>query len=231
MCLKESKSKKTLYLLLAFDLVLIVFISIFPENSKKYLKEFQLFTWLSLIKLLILSYINWKIYSSRKIPQQSFSLSHDYSIWFIIACGFFFLAFDDLLLIHENTDKLIHKVFSIQETNLTDRIDDTIILIYAILGILVLYSYRNELMKFGKSLPYFVIGYCFLFSKIVIDFITNKNDVVPKIISDEAILYKVNYVLAITEGGSKLLAETFFIFAFYLCFKLAAILKKQREKA
>ena len=104
-----------------------------------------------------------------------------------------------------------------EESGLTDRIDDLIVLIYAVLGILILYSYRNELLKFAKSLLYLVIGFLFLFIRIIIDFITNRNDVIPNIISNAELIPKVNEILALVEGSTKLLAETFFIFAFYLC--------------
>lgn len=221
----NNSSKRILYLLLAFDLILIVFITIFSDDPKKYFKEFQLFTWLSFIKLLIIAYLNWKIYSYKKPPGSKFDFNYDYSIWFTIALGFLFLAFDEVLLIHENTDKIIHIIFGMQETGLTDRIDDLIFLIYAILGILILYSYRNELMKFAKSIPYLVIGFFFLFLRTVIDFITNRNDIIPKLVSDENLIPRINETLAIIEESSKLLAETFFIFAFYLCLKQTRILK------
>ena len=62
------------------------------------------------------------------------------------------------------------------------------------------------------------MGFLFLFLRISIDFITNRNDVIPKIISDEILVSKLARVLPVIEGGSKLLAETFFIFVFYSCF-------------
>lgn len=214
-----NKGKFTvLLLLLLFDLILIVSISIFSDNPKEYFKEFNLFTWISFIKLLIISYLSWNIYTERKPPGGSFSFNNDHSIWFIVACGFIFLAFDELLSIHENVDKAIHKVLDMPETGLTDRIDDAIILIYATLGIAVLYSYKNELIKFAKSIPYLAVGFLFLFLRISIDFITNRDDVIPKIISDEILVSKLAIVLPVIEGGSKLLAETFFIFVFYSCF-------------
>ena len=209
----NNSPKRILYLLLAFDLILILCITTFSDDPKKYFKEFQLFTWLSFIKLLTVAYLNWKIYSHKKPAGTKLSFRDDYSIWFIIALGFLFLALDEVLLIHENTDKLIHILFGMEETGLTDRIDDLIVLIYAILGILILYSYRNELIKYSKSIPYLAIGFFFLFLRIVIDFITNRNDVIPRIVSDVNLILRVNEILAIIEGSTKLLAETFFIFA------------------
>lgn len=225
-----NKSKLiVLLLLLLFDLILIIPISIFSDSPKVYFKEFNLFTWISFIKLLIISYFSWNIYTYRRTPGGSFSFSNDHSVWFIATWGFIFLAFDELLLLHENADRLIHKVFGLPETGLTDRIDDAIILVYAMIGIAILYSYKNELMKFAKSIPYLVAGFVFLFLRTLIDFITNRNDVIPKIISDEMLVSKLTGVLPVVEGSSKLFAETFFIFAFYLCFTRMKFLKAGKQ--
>ena len=63
-------------------------------------------------------------------------------------------------------DKAIHKMLDMPETGLTDRIDDAIILIYATLGIAVLYSYKNELIKFGEIHTLLSGGFsCFYFSE------------------------------------------------------------------
>lgn len=56
-------------------------------------------------------------------------------VWAIIASGFLFLAADEVLRIHENLDQLIHYVFGLKETNLTDRIDDLIVGMYGLVGI------------------------------------------------------------------------------------------------
>ena len=223
----DKNPKRILYLLLAIDLLLIISISIFSDDPKKYFKELQLFTWLSFIKLLIISYINWKAYNIRRPRNSKIDFNKDHSIWFIISSGFLFLALDEVLLIHENTDKIIHKILKMKESGLTDRIDDLIVLIYALLGILILYSYRKELLKFAKSLTYLVIGFFLLFLRIIIDFITNRNDVIPNIISNAELIPKVNEILALVEGSTKLLAETFFIFAFYICLNEAKNLNKK----
>lgn len=210
-----------LNLLLIFDLILILCLIFFSDDPKKYFAEWHLITWISFIKLLAVAYINWNIFATRKDNNLNFSLNYGYSVWLIVAFGFLFLGLDEILLIHENSDKAIHKLFKLQETSFSDRIDDLIVLIYAMLGILILYSYKDELLKFTKAFPYLFIGFLFLFVRIFIDFITNRNDIIPLIINDDKSVKAVNYILALSEGTTKLIAETFFITAFYLCLKLS----------
>lgn len=218
---KNISHLHVLILLLIFDFVLIAFLIFFSDDPKKYFKEWHLITWISLIKLLTISYINWNIFATRKGNDASFNLTTNYSIWLIVAFGFLFLGLDEIFLIHENIDKLIHKLLKMQETSFSDRIDDLIVLIYAILGILILYSYKDELLKFTKAFSYLFIGFLFLFFRIFIDFITNRNDIIPLIINEDKLVKAINHILALSEGTTKLLAETFFITAFYLCLKLS----------
>ncbi|MDC0315523.1 hypothetical protein OAL32_01195 [Synechococcus sp. AH-551-G15] len=65
------------------------------------------------------------------------------SVWIFLAMGFAFLAMDDSFTFHERLDYAIHSAFGWEETRLSDRIDDVIVGIYAIIGaIFVFYSRR-----------------------------------------------------------------------------------------
>ena len=65
-------------------------------------------------------------------------------IWLLMAFGFFFLALDDAIKIHENIEKVVLKHFELAETAVSDRLDDVIIALYAAIGAGVLYICRSE---------------------------------------------------------------------------------------
>ena len=151
------------------------------------------------------------------------------AVWAIIALGFLFLAADDLFRIHENFDNLIHYVFNMQETGLTDRIDDIIIGLYGFIGIGVLIAYRDELIIYKKNLPFFILGFVTLFIMVALDVLTNRNDILPLVFDrDKAV---VLYVwLSLAEDSLKVMAEAFFILAFYAIFQKAKDMRDQGKR-
>lgn len=123
------------FLVLAIDLL----VSIIAFIIGKRLPKDILITIVSAIQLLATSMITWKIYKTRSSQHPSYHhITFSYFVWAIVAAGFLFLAIDEVVEIHEGIDKLIHKVFQIKETGLTDRIDDLIIGVYGLVGIGVL---------------------------------------------------------------------------------------------
>ena len=95
----------------------------------KHFGEFHFVTWFSFAQLLFLSVLSAKIFDIDVSGKTKHILRSAGFIWAIIAFGFFFLALDEIFLIHEIIDVAIHTVFNIEETGLTDRIDDVLILI------------------------------------------------------------------------------------------------------
>jgi hypothetical protein len=68
---------------------------------------------------------------------------------------FAFLAADDLFLIHENIDKVIHWIFGGDaKDHLTKHLDDMIVLVYGIIGAIIVWRRRSEVL----NLRYFVAG-------------------------------------------------------------------------
>lgn len=213
-----SHIRLLIYLLIA-DVAIILFTISSAEDVKIYYKEFQIVTLISFLKLLVISWLNWNIFKSSGGNPKKIDFKQSSTLWLIIAAGFLFLSLDEIFLIHENTDKVIHAIFGIKETGITDRLDDLIVFIYGILGIGILYSYREEIYRFKKAIPYLFLGFAMLFFRIIIDTITNRNDIVPLFFSNNSFITLLNDVLAVSEGTTKLLAETFFIAAFYYCYQ------------
>lgn len=220
----DISPKKLLAYLIIFDLFLVAFSVIVPEDPKAYFKEFQLITWISALKLLSIAYINRQIYQI----QLNNKKSKFANLWFLISAGFIFLFLDEVLLIHENIDKTIHILLGINETGLSDRIDDLIVIIYAVIGVFILRHYKYEILRFRESIPYLVLGFLFLILRTIIDTVTNRADIIPNIISDPESLVLVSNFLAVSEGAGKIIAESFFITAFYYCWK-SAIKKKNSQ--
>ena len=214
-------TKYLLLLILALNsLAIIVAVILGGDNPRLLFKEHSFITWFSFLQLLTSSFITWRLYIGRRTNTKFWNLSQSYFIWAIISVGFIFLSIDEIALIHENLDKLIHFVLSMEETGITDRIDDVIVGLYGIAGIGVLYYYRKE---FGYY-PYFKIlisiGFIFMFSKVFIDFLHNRNDILPHILN-ESTLKLIKPWLEVTEGSCKILGEAFFMAAFYYCYRVS----------
>ena len=176
-------------------------------------------TYFSVIQLFMLSYFACKLF---KLRRQEFSQPwrSPVAIWGILSLGFSYLALDDLLMIHEFFDKTIHKVWQIQETGLTDRIDDGIIGLYGIAAVAVLVVYRRELKKYRPALPATIAAFGLLFAMVCVDTITNRNEILEMVFRPETVEGIQSWIFTV-EDGLKLLAEGFFIIAAQVCLRIA----------
>ena len=213
--MQNLSKHKFLIFLLSFDLLLTIFLALFTEDSRKYYKEGQLVTLYSGLKLITISVIAYKIFKFKKGNFSFHVLKYSISIWLIMSAGFLFLAIDELALIHENIDKLIHHILGIQESSLSDRIDDLIILVYAIIGIYILYRYKDEILKYNFFIKYIIISFILLFIMIVADVLTNKSDILMWLMPDRNEYKPVKDTLDYIEEITKLFSESILIFAFY----------------
>ncbi|WP_341212308.1 hypothetical protein [uncultured Limimaricola sp.] len=94
-------------------------------------------------------------------------------VWLAIGLGFVWLALDDLAQIHENLDRLLHRLAGIEETPLTDRLDDLIILAYGLIGAGVMWACRSELRRFPQMLGWLATGAALLVLQVAIDALLN----------------------------------------------------------
>lgn len=186
-------------------------------------------TYFSVIQLFILSYFTCKIFKIRSQDYPTSPWKSPVAIWGILSLGFSFLALDDLLMIHEFIDKTIHKVWQIEETGLTDSIDDGIIALYAIAAVAVLVSYRHELKKYRTVLPAVLIAFALLFAMIVVDAVTNRNETLEILFSAQTVEGIQDWIFTV-EDGLKLLAEGFYIIAAHACLPIAQQLHSRRSQ-
>lgn len=102
-------------------------------------------------------------------------------LWLLMALGFAFLAADDLFKIHENIDHLINTALGIDpEHSIADHCDDAIILVYAIIGLAVVYRQRRHVLQlrgFARGIGWGV-GYFALM--VVLDALAGHLPRIPK---------------------------------------------------
>lgn len=217
---QESNIKKFFYAALIANTIFIV-IGLFCGKpvEEVFGKEASFITWVSFSQLLITSIFCWKIFKQRGKKGEAF-------LWLLISIGFLFLSIDEVARIHENMDSIIHKkLFHMKETALTDRLDDLIIGVYALIGISVLYSFRNELKKFKQALPYLITSFLLILLMIITELISNRYDFLPYLLKNEDVAKGVYQVCKVGEEAFKLFAEALLATAFYYCLVISKKLK------
>ena len=78
----------------------------------------------------------------------------EWLVWIAIAIGCAFLAMDDKFMFHENLDKAMHSLFKWEETKLSDRLDDIIVGIYGIAGIIFVSINRKNFAFSPRFITY-----------------------------------------------------------------------------
>jgi hypothetical protein len=140
-------------------------------------------------------------------------------IWFLMALGFTYLALDEALSFHERLDKFGHRVFAIEETPLTDRADDVIILAFGIVGAAIMYFHRSEFRSLVGFLPLLVSGFLLLILMVVFDTLSNDSYILDGIASGWPSLRLTFKWLPYAEEWSKLAAEAIFLLCFLRAFR------------
>ena len=224
-------AKSLLYRVLLLNFVAITATVILASPFQKVYRQFEdggFITYFSVIQLFIVSYLTCRVFKLRQ-PLFKHPWKSPAAIWGITSLGFSFLALDDLLMIHEFFDKSIHRYGQLQETGLSDRIDDMIVGGYGLIAIGLFALYRHELKKYRAVLPYVVIGFVLLFLMVGVDVITNRDDILLMMFSAETVEALMGW-LFVPEESLKLLSEGFFIVAAHTCIQIAQQLAiKNRE--
>ena len=188
------------------------------HSPTAYTGEGEPITWLSFVHLLVTSALAWEVFSRRTGGSVRGNVWRSPTfVWLLIALGFLFLAIDEIVAIHESVDHLFHRTFQIEETGLSDRLDDVIVLGYGLIGVGVLYAYRGELVRYKSALPLVMCGFVLFVFMSLLDALVNRDDVFLFLgISQEG-----SYALAIwiggVEEGLKILAEAALLGATYTC--------------
>lgn len=185
----------------------------YAVSDVNWFKEGALLTFWSFVQLIVVYRLCIKSFKIRRGTQKT-QWKDPIRIWAIIAYGFLFLALDEVFQAHENLDTLIHRIFSMQQTSISARIDDFIVGLWGLMGLGVLYYYRTELKQYNRCIPYLIIAFILLFVMVGLDILTHKADILMLIYDyDSAKL--IRDWLGKAEEGIKVIAEGFYIVAFY----------------
>ena len=188
-------------------------------DPSRYFGEGRILTVFSCLQLLATAYYCWKTARSRGMDRNS--LKSPGTLWLILAAGFVFLAADDALLIHENVDRRLHEIFNIQETAISDRLDDVLIAMYAATALAILYAYRRELVTFRAIFPYLKIAFALTMLQVLLDALGNRPDVLSEIFDDRSTIEAAVDWVDVAEGSAQFFAEALFLVSFFAARRMA----------
>ena len=100
-------------------------------------------------------------------------LSKDSLFWLVSMLGFMYLAFDEFFMYHESIDRYIHQVLALNETPLTDRLDDLLVGIYVGVAGLVVWGASRVRSFSPQAKRMFSIGLLVAVAMVVLDVMTN----------------------------------------------------------
>lgn len=213
-------------LLNSIAVALSIFLGIQEEDILEHMGERGILTSVSIAQLLIISllslriffmlYKNWKNQLSQsQVLSNRFFWQNSFTIWLISSLGFLLLTIDERYKIHERIDFKIHDFLQIEETGITDRIDDLIVFIYALIGIAILYVYREEIIKYRRAFSCIKYALVMVFVMILIDVISNRSDIIELFTNNPVLLSRIINWLTVIEESLKVFAEGYFIIACY----------------
>jgi hypothetical protein len=171
--------------------------------------------------LLVTASIVWRIFLVRRPPGTS-ALGSPARIWLFISLGFAYLALDEALDFHEGIDFGVHWLLGMTETGLTDRLDDMIILVYGVAGLIIIFRHRNEFRSFGDGRILFIGGFAFLVLMVAVDAGSNRPDLLEASGLDPRAAHRVLRVMEFLEEFLKLPAECAFLVAFARIYERAS---------
>ncbi|MEB3278602.1 MAG: hypothetical protein VKK42_06720 [Lyngbya sp.] len=227
----DRKVKSYLWMILLFDCVVlgltILRAVLNQKTPMRYFEETGIISWFSCLKLLVLSGLAWRIGWVRK-QAKILGKKAPQNLWKWIAWGFFYLAVDEIVQIHEAMDWLIHWAFKIQETRLTDSIDDVIVVLYSIVGVYILYDFWDEFKRYFAAFSLFIFAFVLKGIMVAFDVYTNDETVFSAWFNDPEEQKMMLDWFKTIEDSFKILAEGVFIAAFIACLQIAKrITRKQ----
>ena len=183
-------------------------------NPVRYFEEKTLATFCCALMLLAIAWCCYQMRQQRHVSSERTFWKPETAIWGLMSFGFAYLAVDEVAQIHESMDKLIHRVFHIQETNLTDHLDDVIVGLYGVGGIAALIAYRKELAQHRHVMPFLVAGMVLFFLMVGFDYLTNGPEILGAIFKRN-LTQGLMATFKIAEEALKLYASACFLLAFY----------------
>jgi len=188
-------------------------IAIHYQGGRDPFGERGFITFLSSAQLLAIAGLNYQIFRVKKATTRGVTPSA-HRLWQILALGFVFLAADEFFAIHEVTDLFIHDVFRLQETAMTDRIDDLIVGLYGLVGLGMVWHHRREFSVSTSAIAYLKTGFGLMAGMVVLDVTTNDELFFHRYF-EPATAELIHTTLYHFEDSFKILIEACLILAFY----------------
>lgn len=139
-------------------------------------------------------------------------------VWLLLAIGFLFLAVDEVARLHEDSfDPLVHRIFGLQRTALSVRLDGMILLGYGALGVITLYAYRPELAAYREVLPLVTCGVILFVFMVGVDMVTERMDLFRALDVRRWWRWEIWQVMTGIEDALKISAEAMLLGSMYAC--------------
>lgn len=180
----------------------------------RHFNEGGLLDWLSGLQLMSVAVIAGAIYRLRR--QQQTSWRSPQLLWLLVMIGFLFLVADELTQIHESVDRSIHTTWQLQETGLTDRIDDALVGAYGAIAAVIAYGFRHEIKRYRHLWPLILCSFGVMCLMVTFDTLTNRLDLLPMLFGQNS--HAVFLALSVVEEFCKLAVEAILIGGLYQVF-------------
>lgn len=203
---------------------------ILDRSPMRYFGERGYMTWISTLQLVVAAVLCLQIGLIRKNSQSRYKEIKPAIFWWLASAGMFFFALDETFEIHENLDKQIRAWFGIPSNSFTGRLDDLIILIYAGVGLLLVYLSRRELLQYQKALPWFYRGLVFSGLTIALDMIGHNRETFAPFASSLEELNQIHHWVGAVEEIPKILAGGAFIVTLFACKFVAKSFRNRKAK-
>lgn len=200
-------------------LVTALLIGALKGNIRTELGHLGSITWISVFQLLIIALISLKIFKLNNAKFGFQNLKSANILWVILAVAFLFLALDEVTQLHSMIGQLICKLINIRNPRLTSRIGDLVVVPYALVGLSLLYFYRNELKKHTKVISFFFAGLLMLLIMVGIDVLPSRVVQHLKHIFNTSAGELNQIWLPFAKDAAKIFAEGIFVAGFYHCFQ------------
>lgn len=205
------RPSRFLIVVLSVDLAICVVAMLLGEKPHTHFGKRGFITYVAASQILLAGVFSFTIWSRRRGEDGPTVL------WLLLGLGFVFLALDDALELHEKLDEGIHDLLGLEESGLTDRIDDLIVLAYGLVGAAVLFACRRELLRFRGALRYLALAFVLAVLMIGLDLLTNQRDWVEAILGRSVRGEGILPFLRALEDTMKVLATGTFAAALYFC--------------
>lgn len=196
-----------LILLLATLVVgIAILVGALDDEVDRQFAEDGFVTRVSALSLLGLSALSFVIFHTRRGGAPIRQLASPYNIWLIAAAGFFYLAFDEEFQVHERADDWIHSLLSIEETPVTDSIDDALVGLYALLAICATVVWRRELLASHRTQRFFILSFALIILMVGLDVLTNRRSTLDVFFKAD-LASSLHTALSTMEDSLKIYAE------------------------